>query len=387
MDLNQLIKSFETTFPEAGEPRLYRAPGRVNLIGEHIDYNGGHVFPCALSVGNYGVVSDREDKELHLFSENFANKGIVISDIGSIEYRKEDGWTNYVKGVVKAFLDHGHKISHGFNIYVKGNIPGSGLSSSAALEVLAATILNDTFSFGLDGTTISLYSQEAENKFCGRNCGIRDQFASANGKKDRALFLYCATLSCTYVPLHLKGYKIIVTNSNKPHNLVTSHYNDRRKECEEALHDLQKELKIKNLCELTPEEFGKHEHLIKNDICRQRARFAVEEEDRTKKAVVALQNDDLLTFGRLINESGDGLRYAYDATCKEIDILVDEARKQDGCIGSRETGGGWGGNTISIVKEDKVDAFILNVGKAYKEKSGLRADFSLLDVGDGGKRL
>ena len=387
MDLRELEESFEKTFFSEKEPRCYRAPGRVNLIGEHIDYNGGHVFPCALSVGNYAAVTDREDKEIRFYSENFPESGILSCSLNSIQYKKEDSWSNYAKGVIKAFLDHGFEIPHGFDIYVKGNIPGSGLSSSAALEVLIATILNDTFSFGVSKTDIALFSQEAENKFCGRNCGIMDQFASANGKKNRALFLDCATLKFDYVPLNLKGYKIIVTNSNKPHSLVTSHYNDRRKECERALSDLQKVVSIQNLCELSKEEFQKYEYSIKDPICKRRARFAVEEEERTKKAVQALKKDDLVLFGQLINASGDGLKNDYDATCKEIDILVEEARKQEGCLGSRETGGGWGGNTISIVQEDKVASFRKNVEDAYFEKTGLHADFNPLDVGDGGKRL
>ncbi len=387
MDLKALKDSFRRKFGNGKEPRYYRAPGRVNLIGEHIDYNGGHVFPCALSVGNYAAVTDREDSVIRFYSENFPESGILTCSLKSIEYKKEDSWSNYAKGVIKAFQEHGFEIPHGFDIYVKGNIPGSGLSSSAALEVLIATILNDTFSFGISRTDIARYSQEAENKFCGRNCGIRDQFASANGKKNMALFLDCSTLKFDYVPLNLKGYKIIVTNSNKPHSLVTSHYNDRRKECERALSDLQKELPIHNLCELSEKEFLQHENAIKDSICRRRARFAVEEEERTKRAVQALKNDDLVLFGQLINASGDGLKNDYDATCKEIDILVEEARKQEGCLGSRETGGGWGGNTISIVKEDKVAQFRKNVEDAYFEKTGLHADFNPLDVGDGGKRL
>ena len=387
MDINGLVKGFRKLFPDDMVVRGYMAPGRVNLIGEHIDYNGGHVFPCALSVGNNAIVSDRKDREIHFYSENFSNDGIIIADLNSLSYKKEDSWTNYAKGVFKAFLDHGYDIPHGFDIYIKGNIPGSGLSSSAAMEVLIATILNDTFHFNISGKDIAIYSQEAENRFCGLNCGIMDQFASANGKKDMALFLDCATLNFDYVPLILTGYKIIVTNSNKPHSLVSSHYNDRRRECEEALSDLQKNLNIRHLCELSPEEFEEHAYLIKDEIDLMRARFAIQEEDRTKKAVIALKEKDLVTFGKLINESGDGLRYDYDATCKEIDILVDEARKQKGCLGSRETGGGWGGNTISIVKDEHIDSFIANVGKTYQEMTGLKADFNILEIGDGGRRI
>lgn len=387
MEINTLLEEFKKTYADESDIKAYMAPGRVNLIGEHIDYNGGHVFPCALSVGNYAVVSSRKDKEIHFFSSNFPKQGIVVCNLDSLVYDEKDGWTNYAKGVFKAFLDHGYAIPHGFNIYIKGNIPGSGLSSSAAMEVLISTIINDTFSLNLDGSTIAKLSQEAENKFCGLNCGIMDQFASSNGKKDMAIFLDCATLNYKYVPLVLNGYKIIVANSNKPHSLTSSHYNDRRKECEGALKDLQTKLNIKHLCELSIEEFEENKDLIKDETNKLRAHFAVYEEDRTKKAITALENNDLISFGQLINESGDGLQYEYDATCFEIDTLVSLAREQKGCIGSRETGGGWGGNTISIVKDEYIDEFVKNVSKAYEEKTGLKADLNILEIGDGGRRI
>ncbi len=387
MDIEILKEHFSSLFGKKEKVRAYMAPGRVNLIGEHIDYNGGHVFPCALDVGNYAIVADRQDDVLAFYSENFPECGIIKTCLASLEYEKKDGWTNYAKGVFKAFQEKGYSLSHGFDILVSGNIPGSGLSSSAAMEVLIANIIKDSFSLDVDGVEIALLSQEAENSFCGLNCGIMDQFASANGKKDCALFLDCKTLDYTYVPLALKGYKIIVTNSNKPHSLVSSHYNDRRRECEEALKDLQKECKIDNLCELSVEEFEKNAHLITSPVNEKRARFAVYEEERTKTAVEALKKMDLATFGKLINESGDGLKDLYEATCDEIDILVSEARKQEGCIGSRETGGGWGGNTISIVKEENVDSFIANLEKTYHEKTSLHAECHILSVGEGGRRL
>ncbi len=387
MDSEILKEHFSFLYGKKNGLRAYMAPGRVNLIGEHIDYNGGHVFPCALDVGNYAIVSDRKDDVLSFYSENFPENGIIRVSLSNLIYEKKDGWTNYAKGVFKAFLKKGYPLTHGFDILVSGNIPGSGLSSSAAMEVLMANIIKDSFSLDVDGVEIALLSQEAENEFCGLNCGIMDQFASANGKKDCALFLDCKTLDYSYVPLVLEGYKIIVTNSNKPHSLVTSHYNDRRRECEEALRDLQKECKIENLCQLSVEEFEKHAHLISSPVNQKRARFAVYEEERTKKAVEALKKMDLLTFGRLINESGEGLKNLYEATCEEIDILVSEARKQEGCIGSRETGGGWGGNTISIVREDKVDSFIRNIEKTYYEKTSLHAECHILSVGEGGRRL
>lgn len=384
---NELLAGFKKVYGEEGEIRGYMGPGRVNLIGEHIDYNGGHVFPCALTNGNYAVVRKRNDRKLRFYSANYPRGGIYESSLDDLVYSKAAFWTNYPKGVMWTFEKECYHIENGFDIYIYGNIPGSGLSSSAAMEVVIAVMLNDYYNFGIDMVKISQMCQYSENKFNGMNCGIMDQFASAMGKKDMAIFLDCATLQYEYVPLKLEGYKILVVNSNKKHSLTSSHYNDRRKECERALKDLRTQLNIKELCELDPKKFNDYRHLIKDKVCAQRAAFAVYEENRTKEAVKALRNNDILTFGQLLNESGDGLRFDYDATCEEIDVLVDESRKQPGCVGARETGGGWGGNTVSIVKEDAVDAFIANVGKVYKEKTGLEAGFHVLEVGDGGRRI
>ena len=383
----RLNKEFKTIYGDGGEIRGYMAPGRVNLIGEHIDYNGGHVFPCALTVGNYAVVRKRDDDKIQFYSANYRRNGIYHTSLKDLIYSKEAGWTNYPKGVMWTFEKNGYRMTHGFDILIWGNIPGSGLSSSAAMEVVTAVMLKDFFSFDVTGIDIAKMTQYSENNFNGMNCGIMDQFASAMGKKDMAIYLDCATLKYDYVPLILKGYKIIVSNSNKPHLLTSSHYNERRKECEFALQCLQKHVQIKNLCQLTPEQFNIYQSYITDDICRRRAYFAVNEENRTRLAVKALISDDIKAFGELINESGDGLRFDYDATCKEIDILVDSTRKQKGCLGSRETGGGWGGNTISIVKDEYVHDFIEHVREEYREKTGLEADINELEVGDGGKRI
>lgn len=387
VDFTLLKNSFSEIFSPEGDIRGYFAPGRVNLIGEHIDYNGGHVFPCAIENGNYVVARKRKDKVLRFFSENFRNQGIIESSLDGLCDGPKGSWTDYPKGVFKAFQDHGYPISNGFDIYVYGNIPGSGLSSSAAMEVAVANLIRDAFSIDIDDVMIAKLSQEAEVSFCHMNCGIMDQFASANGKKDMAIFLDCANLHFDYVPLKLVGYRLVVTNSNKPHSLVSSHYNDRRKECESALQDLQKKLNIENLCQLSPLEFEENSHLISDPVAEKRARFAVYEEERTKKAVKALKENDLLTFGRLLDESGDGLKEEYDATCFEIDTLVDLARSQKGCIGSRETGGGWGGNTISLVREADVGEFKKNVEEDYFRKTGLKAQVNILDVSDGGRRI
>lgn len=383
----RLLSQFHQVFGNEGEIRGYMAPGRVNLIGEHIDYNGGHVFPCALSVGNYAIVRKRDDNKIRFYSANYKKGGIYETSLEDLVYSKAAFWTNYPKGVMWTFEKNGYHLTHGFDIFIWGNIPGSGLSSSAAMEVVMAVMLKDYFNFDIDGIKIAQLTQYSENNFNKMNCGIMDQFASSMGKKDMAIYLDCASLKYEYVPLILKGYKIIVTNSNKPHSLASSHYNDRRKECEYALKCLQKAIKINNLCQLTPEQFSLYQSNITDPICRSRAYFAVNEENRTRLAVEALKKNDIENFGSLLNESGDGLRFDYDATCKEIDILVDTARKQKGCIGSRETGGGWGGNTVSIVKEEFVPEFIENVKAEYSRATGLQAGINELEVGDGGRRL
>lgn len=386
MNKEELLSGFAKAFGGGGEIRGYFAPGRVNLIGEHIDYNGGHVFPCALNTGNTAVVRQRDDRKLRFFSANYPRLGILEASLDDLVKRSES-WTNYVKGVIWGLEKRGMSVTKGFDLYIYGNIPGSGLSSSAAMEVVVGTMLKDYYGFDLTPVDIACIGQEAENGFIGMNCGIMDQFASAMGKKGQAIFLDTATLEYQYVPLRLEGCKIVVTNSNKPHSLVSSHYNERRQECEKALSDLQKALPVSALCQLTPEQFEANKSLIADPLCRMRAKHAVYEEDRTKKAVKALMANDLVTFGRLLNESGDSLRYDYDATCPEIDALVEEARKQEGVYGSRETGGGWGGNTVSIVREDCVEAFRRNVTEAYRERTGLRCSVYELEVGDGGRRI
>ena len=386
MNNAELKEGFAKAFGDGGDIRGYFAPGRVNLIGEHIDYNGGHVFPCALNTGNYAVVRLRDDHKLRFFSANYSRLGILEGSLDEL-VKKNESWTNYVKGVIFAMREKGYTIDRGFDCYIYGNIPGSGLSSSAAMEVVIGTMIKDFFGLDVSPIDIALFGQRAENGFIGMNCGIMDQFASAMGKTGKAIFLDTATLEYEYVPLELEGCKIVVANSNKPHSLVSSHYNERRQECERALSDLQKVVDIKALCELTPERFEEVKSAISDPVCLARAKHAVYEEDRTKKAVAALRENDLVTFGRLLNESGDSLRYDYDATCPEIDALVEEARKQKGVYGSRETGGGWGGNTVSIVKEDCIADFRKSVSKAYTEWTGLSCSIYELETGEGGRRI
>lgn len=385
----ELIETFEALFGTGGEIRTYFAPGRVNLIGEHTDYNGGHVFPCALTLGTYGLARKRQDKKLRFYSVNFEEAGIIESSIENLKPVKKDGWTNYPKGVLWAFEKYGHQISSGVDFLVYGDIPnGSGLSSSASLEVLTGLMVKDIFS--MDTVTkqdLAIMGQYSENHFNGMNCGIMDQFASAMGKKDSAIFLDTNTLKFEYAPVNMPDARIVIVNSKVKHSLVGSAYNDRCSESEAALKDLQEVVDIQTLGDLTEETFEKYKGAIKDPVCRKRAKHAVYENQRTIKAYKALMANALEDFGKYMNASHVSLRDDYEVSCEEIDFLVELAWKIPGVIGSRMTGGGFGGCTVSIVKKDAVDLFIDMVGKGYMEKTGLKADFYVVDIGEGAHRL
>lgn len=385
----KLFDMFAELFGDSEGARFYFSPGRVNLIGEHTDYNGGHVFPCALTLGTYGAARKREDNKIHLYSMNLDSFGVVEASLDDLTNKKEYNWANYPLGVVWAFKEKGHTITSGFDMVIWGNIPnGSGLSSSASLEVLTGVILTDLFEIkDLSMTDLALIGQYSENNFNGCNCGIMDQFAVAMGKKDHAIFLDTSDLSYEYAPCILDGAKIVITNSKVKHSLVDSAYNDRRNECAAALKALQSELDIQALGDLTPEEFEAHKSLIKDEIQLQRAKHAVYENQRTIDAVTALKAGDIERFGKLMNQSHISLRDDYDVSCEEIDILVDLAWKIPGVLGSRITGGGFGGCTVSIVKDESVDTFIETIGKTYLEKVGHEAEFYTVDIGDGASRL
>ena len=385
----KLFDMFAELFGNSEGARFYFSPGRVNLIGEHTDYNGGHVFPCALTLGTYGAARKREDNKIHFYSMNLDSFGIVEASLDDLTNKKEYNWANYPLGVVWAFKEKGHTITSGFDMVIWGNIPnGSGLSSSASLEVLTGVILTDLFEIkDLSMTDLALIGQYSENNFNGCNCGIMDQFAVAMGKKDHAIFLDTSDLSYEYAPCVLDGAKIVITNSKVKHSLVDSAYNDRRNECAAALKALQSELDIQALGDLTPEEFEAHKSLIKDEIQLQRAKHAVYENQRTIDAVTALKAGDIESFGKLMNQSHISLRDDYDVSCEEIDILVDLAWKIPGVLGSRITGGGFGGCTVSIVKNESVDTFIKTIGKTYLEKVGHEAEFYTVDIGDGASRL
>ena len=384
----KLMETFQKLYGGEGEIKTFFSPGRVNLIGEHTDYNGGHVFPCALTLGTYGIARKREDRKLRFYSANFEKLGVIETSLDDLAPSQAAQWTNYPKGVIWAFEKKGYSIPQGMDVLIYGTIPnGSGLSSSASLEVLIGVMLKELFNIEISMQDIALIGQYSENNYNGCNCGIMDQFAVAMGKKDCAVFLDTNTLQYEYASVKLDDAKIVITNSKVKHSLVDSAYNDRRRESEEALHDLQKVVDIKTLGDLTEEEFEAHKDAIKDEICKKRAKHAVYENQRTIRAVKALKENDIAEFGRLMNQSHISLRDDYEVSCEEIDVLVDLAWKIDGVIGSRITGGGFGGCTVSIVKNDAVDTFIDQVGAGYKEKTGREAEFYVVEIGDGARVL
>lgn len=367
----EVIEAFAKAYGDSAGVRTFFAPGRVNLIGEHTDYNGGHVFPCALTIGTYAAVRLRDDNICRFYSKNFPEIGVI----------REGGFANYPLGVVKMLKDAGYNIDKGFDVAYYGDIPyASGLSSSASVEVLTGYFLKELFGLDIENTEIALIGQKCENEFIGVNCGIMDQFIIANGKKDYATFLDTSTLEFSYVPIKLDGMKLIIACTNKKRGLKDSKYNERRAECEQAVKDIGN---ISFLGELTPEEFEDIKDKINNEVNKKRARHAVYENARTIKACDALKNNDIETFGKLMNESHISLRDDYEVTGIELDTLVSTAWEQEGVIGSRMTGAGFGGCTVSIVKDKYIDDFIFVVGKKYKEKIGYPADFYIVEIGDG----
>ena len=379
-----VVKRFKEVYGDEAGFKVFFAPGRVNLIGEHTDYNGGHVFPCALTIGTYGVARVRDDRKLRFYSMNFDHLGVIETSLDDLNPRKEAGWTNYPKGVMWAFEGRGYQIPKGLDILLYGNIPnGSGLSSSASIEVLTGYILKEFFGFEVSNQDLALIGQYSENNFNGVNCGIMDQFAIAMGKKDNAIFLDTADLSYTYAPISLKGAKLVIACSNKKRGLGDSKYNERRSECETALAELQTVVDIKGLGDLSEEKFEEVKSAIKDPVRVRRAKHAVYENQRTIKAVEALKADNITLFGQLMNDSHVSLRDDYEVTGIELDTLVEEAWKVEGVIGSRMTGAGFGGCTVSLVKDEAIDGFIKQVGDAYLAKIGYKADFYVVEVGDG----
>lgn len=386
--INELTIDFEKIFGSKEGAAAYFAPGRVNLIGEHTDYNGGHVFPCALTFGTYAIARKREDKLVRLYSKNFEQLGIIEFNVDELTNVKEHDWANYPKGVVWAFGQEGFSIDKGFEILFYGSIPnGAGLSSSASIELVTSVIVKDLFNIDLDMVKMVQISKLAENKFIGVNCGIMDQFAIGMGRKNCAILLDTNTLKYTYARIDLNDASIVIANTNKRRGLADSKYNERRAQCENALKDLQGELDIQSLGELTEEEFERYKYLIKSSVNVKRAKHAIYENQRTIKAVKALKENDLKTFGLLMNASHVSLRDDYEVTGVELDTLVELALVQKGVIGSRMTGAGFGGCTVSIVENNCIDDFVKNVGEAYAEKIGYEASFYVVNIGDGARKL
>ena len=386
--IEKLLEEFRSRFGGEGDIRGYFAPGRVNLIGEHTDYNGGHVFPCALSMGNYAVARKRDDNIVRWFNMTWSADGVQEADIRTLKPNDNGVWYDYQQGVIWAFEQNGYKIPSGYDMVMAGDMPaGSGLSASASIELLAAIIIKDLHNIDISMVDCALMGQYSENKYNGMNCGIMDQFASAMGKKDNAIFLNTDTLEYEYVPLNLTDEKIVITNSGVKHALAGSAYNDRRRESETALEDLKKVVDIKTLGDLDEEGFEKYKSAIKDSVCLRRAKHAVYENRRTINAVAALKNNDKETFGKLINESHVSLRDDYEVSCKELDILAEEAWKLPGVIGSRMTGGGFGGCTVSIVKNEAIEDFQEALGKVYKERTDIEAKFIIADAAEGARRV
>ncbi len=381
---NIVLEGFAKQFGDTEGVRVFFAPGRVNLIGEHTDYNGGHVFPCALDIGTYAAVRKREDRLLRFCSVNIPKAGITEVAIDDLDKARTGQWADYPKGVVWAFEGRGFKLDQGFDMAIYGDIPnGAGLSSSAALEVVTGFALRALYGFDVTNQDLAFIGQYSENNYNGMNCGIMDQFASAMGKKDHAIFLDTNTMKFEYAPIVLDGMKLLITNTNKKHSLVDSEYNARREQCARALKDLQTRVKVGSLGELSIEEFEAAKDAITDPVCVRRARHAVYENQRTIEAVKALADGNVERFGELMNQSHVSLRDDYETSCPEADILAEEAWKIPGVVGSRITGGGFGGCTVSIVKDEAVDTFVETIGPIYKEKVGYEASFYRLGIGDG----
>ena len=389
-DLCTLKKEFEKIYGEGGEIRFFASPGRVNLIGEHTDYNGGYVFPAAISAESTVAVRKRDDRIVRIKATDLPD--VVTLDLDKIGDYKDIDYGNYQAGVLCELMKDGYILT-GADLLFEDSVPhGSGLSSSAAIEVVTAKIFS-TFSGEMGGkeankTELALIGQRAENKYVGVNCGIMDQFASANGVKNMAMFLKCDTLQFELVPAEIGDCKLVLSNTNKKHKLGASAYNERRSQCEEGFRLLHEVMPEKTcLGEITPAEFEAHKDVIKDEIVKNRVTHVIYEDDRVLKSVEALKKGDIATFGQYLNQSHASLKDLYEVTGVELDTLAETAQTVEGVIGSRMTGAGFGGCTVSIVKNDAIDNFIETVGKIYKEKIGYEASFYIFDIGDGAREL
>lgn len=387
----EINRALNTKFAEIFGPRnttQYFSPGRINLIGEHTDYNGGHVFPASITYGTYGVAAPREDQKVLVYSTNFDDLGVISFDLENLAYDKKDNWANYVKGMILKLKEAGHVIDHGFELLVEGTIPnGAGLSSSASLELLVGVMLEDLFNLSTDRLELVKTGKKVENEFIGVNSGIMDQFAIGFGAVDQAILLDTNTLEYEMVPVKLGDYAVVIMNTNKRRELADSKYNERRSECEEALARLQKKLDIQSLGELDEATFEANTDLIGDDTLIRRARHAVTENQRTLEAKAELVKGNLAAFGKLLNASHHSLRDDYEVTGIELDTLVDTAQVQAGVLGARMTGAGFGGCAIALVQEDKIPAFENQVYDKYLDVIGYAPEFYVAHIGSGTTKI
>ncbi|WP_391209608.1 galactokinase [Psychrobacillus sp. L4] len=388
MSNSDLIQQFQLIFNTNAMPRMFFAPGRINLIGEHTDYNGGHVLPASISFGTYALTQPRDDERVSFYSLNFPQTGIIECELSDLTYNPLHDWANYPKGMIKYMRESGMDIKTGMNILFFGTIPnGAGLSSSASIEMVTGVLLEGSYNLAINRRQMILLGQKVENEYIGVNSGIMDQFAIGKGKKDHAILLNCQTLEYQYAPIQLEKYVILIINTNKQRTLMNSQYNTRRAQCEQALTDLQAFLPIQSLGELTIEQFEQHKHFIKDEINLKRAKHAVYENERTLKALHQLQQGKLDAFGRLMNESHLSLQQDYEVTGLELDTIVQAAWEQTGVIGARMTGAGFGGCAIAIVEKDMVESFMENVNKTYTKAVGYEASFYKATIADGAREI
>jgi galactokinase len=387
MNFQTLTETFKEKFQQEAN-RFFFAPGRINLIGEHTDYNGGNVFPCAITFGTYAFAKKRMDNVVRLYSINFPDTGVIEFSLEDLKYDKEHDWANYPKGMILYLQEAGYPITSGMEVLFYGNIPnGAGLSSSASIELATGVLLEGLFNLKIDRLTLVKIGKKVENEFIGVNSGIMDQFAIGMGKEGFGIFLDCQTLEYKYAPIDLTSHNIVIMNTNKQRKLADSKYNERRSECEEALLELQQVTRIQSLGDLTEQEFEQYKHVIQNETVRKRAKHAVCENRRTLTALKSLEKGDLKQFGLLMNQSHESLRDDYEVTGKELDTLVETAWRQKGVVGARMTGAGFGGCAIAIVEKEDVDHFIQEVGSSYKKEIGYEATLYVASIGDGAKEI
>lgn len=388
MNKEYLLTRFKEIYQTNENTRIFFSPGRINLIGEHIDYNGGSVFPCAITYGTYAVIKERTDTKITVYSDNFQEQGILSFDLQDLRHTKDEHFTVYIKGVCDEFTKAGYTLTKGFDAYIIGTIPnGSGLSSSASLELLFSMILKNLHQLEVSTLEMVQLSQKAENNYASVNCGIMDQFAIGFGKKDKAIRLHTGTLDYEYADCELEEYKILIMNTNQKRELADSKYNERRSECDKAVALLNTKKKITYLCDLDMNEFTKVSSVLKDEVLYKRAKHAISENERVKEAIEVLQKKDLTRFGQLLNESHTSLKEDYEVTGLALDTIVSLAQAQKGVLGARMTGAGFGGCAIALVHQDHLEEVQEIVGKEYYLQTNKKADFYIASIGDGTKEI